>query len=92
MRGAWRKGLAKAAPVPKSGGGGDASSARPNWDAIDVSPGNTTSRSLASQEKSESSGEQGRRIRERWRLRGTGYSVAVYVHPWAEEPKRLKQG
>ena len=49
--GAWRRGLAEAVPVPKDGARRDASGARPNWAAISASPGNTTSRSIAGQEK-----------------------------------------
>ena len=52
-------GLTKAAPVPKSGAGGDASGARLNWADIAVSSEKMTSRSLAGQERSEPSGELG---------------------------------
>ena len=54
--GAWRRGLAEAAPVPKDSAVGDAISARLNWASSAVSPGKKMSRSLASQERSYSRG------------------------------------
>ena len=57
--GAWRRGLAEAVPVPKDGACRDAGSALPNWAAIAASPGKTTLRSLAGQERLEPSVERG---------------------------------
>ena len=41
LRGARRRGLAEAAPVPKADADGDASGARPNWATVAASPGKT---------------------------------------------------
>ena len=57
--GAWRRDLAEAVPVPKDGACRDASGARPNWSSISASPGKTTSRSIAGQERSDPSVEKG---------------------------------
>ena len=57
--GAQRRGLATTSPVTKAGVGGDASGARSNWATITASPEQPLSRTLAGQERSESSGEWG---------------------------------
>ena len=48
-----------AAAVPKTGAGGDACGARPNWSAIAVYPGKPTSRSPTGRERSEPRVDQG---------------------------------
>ena len=59
LRGAHRRGLVTTAPTPKTGAGGDASGACPNWAAITTSPGKATSRYPAGQDRLDPSGNQG---------------------------------
>ena len=57
FRGAQRRGLAEAAPFPKSGVDRDVSGARPKWASIDASPGKTTPRFLSGWENLDPRGE-----------------------------------
>ena len=59
LRGAHRRGIVTASPIPKSGAGGDESGARPNWATIAASPGKPTPRYLAGCERLDTSVEQG---------------------------------